>query len=170
MRFAMKRLLLFLLPALLLSACAISMYGTHPLLTQEQKEIIIPHQIEKDKKEIRNKTLMFISESYGSAKAVIEVNEEDILSGSGNMIINHHAMALGGAVDTKIDFKFIIKFADSEIRTKYIFADKMYNDAGSGNPYIYNPTEYGYYGDRIIPAFKSLDSLMYNYIIADNDF
>jgi hypothetical protein len=166
----MKRLLLLLLPALLLSACNMSMYESAHILTQAEKEIVIPHQLNMDKKGIRNKVLMFISESYGSAKAVIEVNEEDILSGSGNMIINRHEMALGGAVDTKMEYKFIIKYNDNEIRTKYIFADKMYNDAGSGNPYQFSPKEFGYYGDRIIPKFQELDSLMYNYITTDNDF
>ncbi|MCX6151538.1 MAG: hypothetical protein NTX22_13485 [Ignavibacteriales bacterium] len=87
-------------------------------LTKEQSERVINHNVNLSKEEIKIKVLSYINETAGSAKAVIQSNEDGFLTG--NVIFYIGTSDLIGVYPDYLEATFLIKYQNNNYRAKYV--------------------------------------------------
>lgn len=149
-----KMILLFLL------------FGGCYSLTKEPKiepiEIVYTHQVQMDKAELRTKILSYISEKAGSAKSVIQVNEENIISGNINSVIEEGSLLSNTMY---LNYSFVIKLDTASYKikliAKYLYDKNMDFPQGL----------WGSHSEQIRVSFDRFDKTLYNYITSkESDF
>jgi hypothetical protein len=124
-------------------------------IPEADQESIYSHDIDLPKAKIKEKLVLYVNEKFHSSKAVIQSNEDGLLSGNGFAQITTYVMH---AINT--EFTFIIKYQDNNYRTKWIIKDVLMNANSIAQNY------WGYYleSKEIKDFFKKHDDDMFAYI------
>ena len=146
----------FILTALILLSCMPSE------LTKEQSEVVYSHKIPLSKSDLKLKILSFVNEKYHSGKAVIQTNDDGIVSG--NIVISDFAGNF--IVRTSLEYTFIIKYQDAAYKIKCIVKDIRNTD--SRQTYSQNPSQWGSYAKEVQSAFDTFDTSLNNYLNEKN--
>ena len=132
---------------LVLSSCVPPAY-----LTQEEKEVVYSHNVELTKDKIKTKLMQFVNETFKSSKAVIQTNEDGLLSGNGVVLLGADAF---GVVKTYMEFTFMFKYQDNQYKLKCIIKN-LYN-VDSKSTYDINAYNYGNWKKEIDDEFVKFD-------------
>ena len=136
----MKNILFSIIFIMFLGGCA-------DQLTKEQSEVIYSHPVQFSKADLKLKILSFINENYVSGKAVLQVNEDGLISGN---VVSQFALI------TKLEYSFIIKYQDSSYKVKCI-VKRMFR--GSEDV---DANDWGNYADKVKKEFDAFDNSLFN--------
>lgn len=155
----MRAVLLLLM--LLLFACTIPKE-----ITKEQTEKIYSHQVNRSSNEIKLKILTYINESFYSGKAVIQTQDEGIITG--NYRFYSDDFDLLGMFKVYATATFIIKYKDQSYKTKFVLKDM--ETVSSKGIVPLDRTFWGNYADEINDNYNRFESTLYEYIISEDTF
>lgn len=135
------------------------------VLTDQEKEFVFSHEINLKKDKMKMRLLQYVNEKFVSGKAVIQTNEDGLLSGNGITQVRESKGLMGEIQDIiKMEFTFIVKYDDNRYKIKWIVKDMSYSKGSFSSDY------WGFYKDDINTAIQDNDQKMYNYLNnKDND-
>lgn len=133
-------------------------------LTQQEKEVVYSYKVEVTKEQIRIKLLQFINETFKSSKAVIQVNEDGLLSGNGVVFLSSDAI---GLIKTYMEFTFMFKYEDNQYKVKCLVKN-LYN-VDHKSTYDLAEHQYGNYKEKILAEFAKFDKSVNDYLTNKNN-
>lgn len=151
----MKRMFLILM-VVILSSCA------PQYLKDEQKESIYSHDIELKKDQLKIKLLDFVNSSFKSSKAVIQTNDDGLLSGNGSTVLGSD---FTGMIVTTLEFTFIVKYEDGKYRMKCIVKNIFNRDTKS--TYDLSEAMWGNWEKEIKGSFDKFDNSLLAFLKED---
>lgn len=157
----MKKLILTLVFIPLLISCI-----GQKELTKSDSEKIFQHTVGLDSSVIKTKALTFINESFYSGKAVIQTNDENILSGNYNFFCTNFDPL--GSVEVYCDATFIIKYFQNKYKIK-LLVKELFTKSSSGIGNLHQSL-WGNYSEEINNSFLSFDEALHNYMLATDTF
>lgn len=132
-------------------------------LTKDESEVIYSHEVKSSKAELKMKILSFISEKFTSGKAVIQVNEDGLISGNSTILNLSQFLT----IRTSFEYTFIVKYQDNSYKVKCI-AKNLYN-TDSNSTYDLSPSGWGQYATDIKKTFDDFDKSLNDYITSKID-
>ncbi len=127
----------------------------YPKLSDEEKEKIFEHALNLNKQEIKVKLLTYLSENTNSAKSVIQVNEDGLLSGIVSIYLGKVALGLTNA---DVELSFIVKYYDNNYKIKVIVKDLLYDGKSV------HENNWGQHREEIIQSISNFDKSVYSYL------
>ncbi len=135
-------------------------------LTKEQSEKIFEHNTPLSKDQIKSKLLTFVNENFVSGKAVIQTNDDGILSGNYNFNLGNYDPL--GMYQVFTQSTFIIKYLDNSFKMKMLVKD-LYLMSSQGEKPL-TQTMWGNYANEIQTGFNNFDSTLVNYLNSKDTF
>ncbi|MCU7494727.1 MAG: hypothetical protein HF314_12200 [Ignavibacteria bacterium] len=150
----MRKSYLFLLLSLYFIGCVPT-----SVLTDKEKEFVFSHEVNLKKNEIKMRLLQYANENFVSGKAVIQTNEDGMLSGNGETTVKEYKGLLGETQSIiNMEFTFIVKYEDNKYKIKWIVKD-MSTSKGS-----FSTDYWGFYKDEIDTSITKYDQNLYDYM------
>lgn len=145
----------------LLLACALYFLGCTPskFIADQDKEKVFQHEVSLSKPQVKERLVTYANEKFVSSKAVLQSNEDGLLSGNG---ISQVTSYLGNPI--KMEFTFIVKYTDKSYKVKWIVKNLIMNGTSMREDF------WGYYMDAedIDTFFRKLDGDMFASLSSDN--
>lgn len=135
-------------------------------LTKEESEKIYEHQVQLNESEIKDKILTFVNENFYSGKAVIQTNEQNLISGNYNFFCSDFDPL--GSMQVFCDATFIIKYYENSYKIKFVVKE-MFTRSSSGVGNL-SSTLWGNYAEDINNNFTSFDKALLEYIQSADTF
>ncbi len=134
-------------------------------LTKDQSEKIYVHKVEMKKEVIKQKIVSFLAEYFVSAKAVIQSNEEQLITGNGNLFLKQDFLHM---FRHDMDMTFLIKIENNQYKLKTVLKSVIMTENSSGGKSYLSATRYGDFKEEIESNFTTFD-LALNEYITNND-
>lgn len=128
-------------------------------IADQDKEKVFQHEVSLSKSQIKERIVTFVNEKYVSSKAVVQSNEDGLISGNGVAQVSSY---IGNPV--QMEFTFIIKYTDNSYKIKWIAKNLIMNN------YPISEDQWGYYasGEEINSFFATNDKNMFTYLKSEN--
>jgi len=158
----MKNLLLLFV--ILITACT-------PLIEKDllpnEKEMVFEHQTKLSKAELKTRLIMFVNEGFHSGKAVIQSNEDGLLTGNyTTFLANLDAL---GYIKYFGEFTFLFKYSDNNYKLKVLIKN-IYSFKEGRNDGDLPPRLFGTYSEQIVNEYKRFDATLNDYLSSNNTF
>ena len=157
----MKNLIILLTAITILYACT-----TPKEITKEQSEKIFTHEVIRSADEIRIKVLTYVNEAFYSGEAVIQTQDQGIITGNYRFYCDKFDPM--GMLEVWATATFIVKYYDQFYKTKYVL--KNMETVSSEGIVALDLSYWGNYADEIDDNFNQFDSTLFNYIISYDTF
>lgn len=135
-------------------------------LSQEDREKIFEHNIQLPAKDIKLKIHTFVNESFGSGKAVIQSNEDGLITGNFIFECDEFDIMLGQR--TFANCTFLIKYSDNNYRMKLVVKNIFKQD--DNRDYEVHESYWGNYAEQIRNYYSYFDDKLINYINSKDTF
>jgi len=135
-------------------------------LTKSDSEKIFSHTVELDSSTIKTKVLTYINENFYSGEAVIQTNDQNILSGNYNFFCSNFDPL--GSLEVYCKATFIVKYYHNKYKIKFLVKE-LFTKSSSGLGNLH-PSLWGNYSAEIKNNFNAFDEALYNYMITQDTF
>ena len=159
----MKR---FITLALIIIGLTIGVIGcaAPSALLKQDREQVYSHKINIDSAKVKTKFLQFINEYFISAKSVIQLNDQNLITGNGVVYLGSSDPL--GVIKSDMVFTLMFKYVKDSYKIKCI-VKAIYYDQKRTDPIDINMA--GNYKEDIKKAFDKFDRAAYDYLTNTND-
>lgn len=158
----MRKMMLFFVLSLIFWGCN----APKELTSEGREKVFNTQKITGSKTEIKNKLLLFVNESFGEAKAVLQTNEDGLLTGVFNTRLKPFDPL--ETIMVHADMSFLIKYNDGEYKLKMVLK-RIYTRGSSGENTM-QETYWGNYEPEVIKKYDEFFDRLKKYLLSDNSF